>query len=101
MSYFLKSYKNAHELLVAVCDKDILGRTFDHNGLKLNISDKFYGNDEYSEDEVLQELKRCTSANVFGRNICTLLIENGMIHPNTILWLKDGDKEIGHAILIK
>ena len=67
----------------------------------MSISSRFYGDLEYSTDEVEIEIKSATSINAIGIDICNLLIELGYCHPDTILWMDFEDKKIGHVIVVK
>jgi hypothetical protein len=101
MSYFLKIYQNQNEKLIAITDSNLIGAKFKHNGVNMSISSRFYGDLEYSTDEVEIEIKSATSINAIGIDICNLLIESGYCHPDTILWMDFEDKKIGHVIVVK
>lgn len=92
---------SAKDRLIAICDAEIKGKTFKHKGVNLTVKEQFYGNDIYEKDEVLKEIKNCTSLNAFGENICNLLIENELVHPATVLWIKNGEQKIGHVLIVK
>ena len=100
MGYFLKIYKDGSERLVAVCDRNIIGKSFEYNGVTIGVSDKFYGKMDYTEEEVIQEILRSSSINAMGKDICNLLIKMNLVHPATVIWFDaDGDK-IGHVIVV-
>ncbi len=101
MEFYLKIYNTSDEYLVAICDKHILGETIIHNGVKIKVSTQFYGNIDYTSEEVLAEINKSTSVNVFGKNICKLLIKHNLIFPDAVIWMKHKDDEVGHAILIR
>lgn len=91
------------ERLVAACDKDIVELELDSHGVKIKVNPIFYGKELVSENELLDEIKRCTSANVIGTQVIQLLIKKRIIHEDAVLWLTHPEKKdkIGHAILIR
>ncbi len=101
--FFMKIIKQRSERLVAACDKDIAELELDSQGVKIKVNQTFYGKELVSEKELLDEIKRCTSANVIGTQIIRLLIEKRIIHEDAVLWLAHPEKKdkIGHAILIR
>jgi hypothetical protein len=97
----MKIHHHDDERLVAVCDADILGKKLSHNGVDLHVNDRFYGGLECDLDEVFRELNNCTSFNVFGKNICEILIEEGYVNPLTVLWIEDDGDKVGHSIMVR
>lgn len=101
MTYLAKVHYFDNEKLIAICDENIIGKTFVHNGVELHIQPRFYGDLVYTEEEILIELKNATSINVIGESICKLLIEHEFVHPDTIMWINNGDTKVGHVIVVK
>ncbi|OLS32592.1 MAG: hypothetical protein HeimAB125_07250 [Candidatus Heimdallarchaeota archaeon AB_125] len=101
--FFMKVIELNNERLVAACDKEVMEMELDSHGVKIKVSPKFYGEELVTQQELLDAVKYCTSANVIGINIIKLLVKYRMIHEDAILWLKNPNKKsekIGHAILI-
>ncbi|WP_323172900.1 DUF424 domain-containing protein [Natrialba sp. PRR66] len=72
-------------LLVAVCDSDILGETFEAEDLSLTVTDEFYGGDEVDESVVIDSLARADVANIVGTRAVSLAIEEGFIDEANVL----------------
>ncbi|WP_290597627.1 MULTISPECIES: DUF424 domain-containing protein [unclassified Archaeoglobus] len=85
MTFRMKVYRVKGEVLVAVCDSDIVGRTFREGELKIEVKESFYGKEEYSEDEVKRELRRATIANITGKKAVELAIKIGIIDKDRVL----------------
>ncbi len=98
--FYLKIHNIDGQKLIAICDKEILGKTIPHNGVKLKIREAFYGKVEYEADEVLRELESFSQLNVFGERIAKLMIENKIVHPDVFLWIEFNGKKIGHAMIM-
>jgi len=84
-------------LLVAVCDADVLGETFDDGQVSLTVTEEFYGGEAASEDAVIASLKRARTANLVGDHAVETAVEAGVIDPETVLDV-DGTR---HAQLVR
>ena len=61
------------ELLLAVCDFDLLGKEFEEGNVFLSIKKNFYFEEkEYSNDEIINLLKQCKHATIAGKNAVNL-----------------------------
>ncbi len=87
MKFRMKVYRVQGELLVAVCDSEIVGRTFrdEERGLKLEIKESFYGKEEVDADNVREMLKKATIANISGERAVRLAVEEGIVDENRVL----------------
>ncbi len=81
----LKIYRVKGEVLVAVCDSELVGRTFRDGELKIEVKESFYGNREVGEEEVRKALRIATIANITGRRAVELAIEMGIIDKDNVL----------------
>jgi hypothetical protein len=81
----LKIYRVRGEVLVAVCDSELVGRTFRDGELKIEVKESFYGNREVGEEEVRKALRIATIANITGRRAVELAIEMGIIDKDNVL----------------
>jgi hypothetical protein len=101
LKFYLKIYKTSSERSVAVCDTEIKGVMLKHRGVNIRVKEEYYGDDIYHPDEVLMEVRRSTSVNAFGKNICDLLVKHNLVHPQAILWFDHQDEKTGHVIIVK
>lgn len=84
-------------LLVAVCDSDLLGETFEDGDVSLTVTEEFYGGEEVGESAVVESLGRASVANIVGTEAVDLAVEHGFIDEANVL-------EIGgtrHAQLLR
>ncbi|MFC7044167.1 DUF424 domain-containing protein [Halobacteriaceae archaeon GCM10025711] len=72
-------------LLVAVCDRDVLGETFENGEISLTVTEEFYGGDEVDEDAVVDSLTRATIANLVGSRAVELAVEQGFVDEANVL----------------
>jgi len=83
----LKERDTGEGLLVAVCDTDVLGETFETDGLTLTVTEEFYAGDEADEDEVVNSLNRADVANIVGADAVALAVEAGFVDEANVLEL--------------
>jgi hypothetical protein len=82
---YLKIYKNGGNVLVAACDKEVLGKTLKQGKTVVEISRAFYEG-EYVSEEILQEaLQVATTANLFGEKTIKCAIKCGFIDQDSVI----------------
>ncbi len=81
----MKKHKTDDGVVVAACDRDILGKTFEENNLVLNIDEKFFGGEVCELEEIETELKTACTSHIAGNNIISRLIERKVLDKNSIL----------------
>jgi hypothetical protein len=95
---FLLTERDTDEgLLVAVCDADILGDTFENGSVSLTVNEEFYGGDRADETAVIASLRAAEVANVVGEHAVSVAIEAGVVDDGAVL-------EVGatrHAQLVR
>ncbi|WP_456475305.1 DUF424 domain-containing protein [Candidatus Pyrohabitans sp.] len=85
MRYCVKIYRVQNEVLVAVCDEDILGRVFEEGELILDIKKEFYGDEVFTEEQVVVFLNEATIANIAGEGVVAIAIREGIIDRENVL----------------
>ncbi len=83
--------------LVAVCDQDILGESFEEGPVSITVTEEFYGGQEADETAVVEALSRARVANIVGERSVEVAIEHGFVDETRVL-------EIGttrHAQLLR
>ncbi|MDM7935434.1 MAG: DUF424 family protein [Methanothrix sp.] len=84
---YLRTYREGGEVLVAVCDCDILGRRFVDGVLHIDVKADFFGEDPASEEEVEAALSRATIANLVGSRTVEHAIRLGYIERENVLFI--------------
>ena len=83
--FSLRVHRHPDEVILAVCDESILGETFRGDGLKIEVSEGFYGGDIVSEEEVRNAFRNFTMLNIVGNEIVEFAIAEGIIHPDNVI----------------
>lgn len=95
----LTQHETEQGLLVAVCDTDIVGDTFESERATLTVDEAFYADNAQTADEdaVIEALSRADIANIVGTRAVTVAIEHEIIDEASVLDF-DGTR---HAQLLR
>ncbi|MBS7656070.1 DUF424 family protein [Candidatus Bathyarchaeota archaeon] len=73
--------------IVALCDPELLGKTFREGRLKLEVKEAFYRGALVSIDEALKELYEADIGNLVGRKIINAAVKSGLINSAAIIYI--------------
>lgn len=96
MTMYLKSYSVNKEILVAVCDSELIGRTFREGELHLSVNEDFFKGSPADEHEVKKALEDATIANLVGEQSVACGIDSGIVDEHCVITI-DG---IPHAQMV-
>lgn len=94
--FWCKVYTTRYDLVVAICDEDIIDTEIDKE-LKIKVSKNFYGGKLIDEKFALLLMKKATIGNLMGKNIVKLAEKNGYVLRKNIIMIK----EVPHAQYVK
>jgi hypothetical protein len=83
-----KIHNNQGHTILAVCDKEHLGKKFEDEKLEFNASEKFFGNEEINEEELINMANEVTSINLFGDKCVEILQREGLISESSVIFIK-------------
>lgn len=84
MEVYVKIRRWGQHTLLAVCDQDILGKTFRKNGVVFEVKEEFYNGYKTNIEEALDLISQSTIVNLCGKNIVKKAIERGYVHPEAV-----------------
>lgn len=84
-----KLFEQGSDTLLAISDAAIVGKTFANSEIEITVSKEFYYEKSCDEGEVLGLLNRATIVNAIGKEIITLLLNNGFVDNEKILLIGD------------
>jgi len=97
----LEAYVNVRkwgrQVLLAVCDAEILGKTFQEKDLSFEVKEEFYKGVKTSVDEALSLVRQSTIVNLVGANVVQKAIEKGYVHPEAVITICG----VQHAQIVK
>lgn len=85
MDVYLKIYRTGGEVLVAACDKEVLGRVFSEGNLRLEVNEGFYGGELRDVKELSGVLREATIANLAGSNVVDYAVSCGFVSKENVL----------------
>lgn len=94
---YMKTHESDANVLVAVCDKNIVGKTFREGELVLKLDEWFYKGDDATDDEIKNALCCATVANITGEKSIACAVDCGVIDPDTIIYIEG----IPHAQMVQ
>ena len=94
---YIKEYNYGSGLLVAICDTELIGKSFEEGGLSLTISEVFYKGEVATESDVVRSLKHATIANLVGKRTIQCALGSHFIEEVNIIFV-DG---VPHAQMVK
>jgi hypothetical protein len=83
--FYLKVHEVSGEVLVAVCDQEIMGKKFSQGRLQLEVNEKFYKGGLAGEEEVFSALDKASIANIVGNNIVERMLEKSLVHRDNVI----------------
>ena len=92
----LRVIRTQGEVLVVVCDPELIGKKFEQGELRLEIKESFYQGTEASVKECIATLREATIANLVG-SIVGHATKAGIIESANVLRIKN----VPHAQLVR
>ncbi|HVP92703.1 MAG TPA: DUF424 family protein [Acidobacteriota bacterium] len=93
----MKLRKIGGNVLLAVCDAEILGKTLKEGKIVFCITEEFYKGAKVTIEEAVTMIANSTIVNLVGRNIVRKAIESGYVHPEAVLNIEG----VPHAQIVK
>jgi hypothetical protein len=96
---YVKVVKVKNEVILAICDEEILGKTFEdkEKGLKIEVKEAFYKGLKMELEDSISLFEKASIVNLVGEKIVEKAVRKGFIKPSGIIWIAG----IPHAQLIK
>lgn len=82
---YLKSHRSGKEVLIAVCDCDLMGKKFVEGHLHVEILPDFFGEEKATAQDVEQALAASTMANLVGDIAVGHAIRLGYVDRENVL----------------
>lgn len=80
-----KIHTSGNDVLVAACDKEILGKTFFEGDIQLEVKESFYSRGVAPMDELSSVLSGATIANLVGNRVVESAVSAGLIDAGGVL----------------
>lgn len=97
MEAYVKLKKIGRNVLLAICDCEMLGRTLREGKIVFHVKDEFYNGGKVSVDEAVGMIDNSTIVNLVGKNCVEKAIAKGYVHPDAVLQIEG----VPHAQIVK
>jgi len=74
--------------IIAICDKNLVGRKFEENEVQLDLSSDFYKGDLTSEEELENQIKNAYILNIVGNESIGFCLRKKLISKENIIYIK-------------
>jgi hypothetical protein len=93
----MKLKKIGRNVLLSICDAEILGKTLQDGKIVFHVKEDFYKGAKVNIDEAMCMIENSTIVNMIGKNVVSKAIEKGYVHPEAVLDIKG----IPHAQIVR
>lgn len=84
---YVKKHLHGGNAVLTVCDEDILGKIFENENMKLEVSESFFGGKSVDDKEVELLLKEFGNINIIGKKIVKLALNLGIVNKADIKYV--------------
>jgi len=85
----IKTYRD----VVAICDSDLIGKTFEQGNAQLEVKESFFKGKEVSKEELIKILNDLSQEdatfNIVGEESVSIALEEGVISEESIKRIQD------------
>ena len=97
LEVYMNLRKIGNNVLLAICDTEILGKTLREGKIIFDVKEDFYKGARVAVEEAVDMIANSTIVNMIGRNIVKKAIEKGYVHPEAVLNIEG----VPHAQIVK
>jgi hypothetical protein len=90
---YSKIHTHEKDRILAACDEDILGKTFRGDGVKITVSEHFYGGEVIPVETFIERTKSVTIINLVGNEVIDAAIKAGIVSEKHVMVIG----EVRHA----
>ncbi len=91
---YYKKYESKYGLMVAVADKELIGKKFKFRDTEFFVNPRFYQGEQADQNTIIQLLKSAISVNLVGPKAVACGKEAGVIQEENVLMI---NKKVPHA----
>jgi len=97
LEVYMNLRKISNNMLLAICDAEILGKTLREGRIVFHVKAEFYKGAKVNIEEAVAMIENSTIVNMIGKNVVKKAIEKGYVHPEAVLSIEG----IPHAQIVK
>jgi uncharacterized protein len=97
LEVYVNLKKVGRNVLLAVCDCELLGRTLREGKIVFHIKNEFYNGRKATVEEAMGMINNSTIVNLVGKCCVEKAIAHGFVHPEAVLKIEG----VPHAQIVK
>jgi hypothetical protein len=97
LDVYVNLKKVNRNVLLAMCDCEVLGRTLREGKIVFHVKDEFYNGGKVSLEEAMGMIENSTIVNMVGKKCVEKAIKKGYVHPEAVLNIEG----VPHAQIVK
>ncbi len=97
MEVYVKLKHVGANVVLAICDVELLGKTLREGKIVFKIKDEFYNGGKASVDEAVSMINNSTIVNLVGKCCVEKAIAKGYVHPDAVIHIEG----VPHAQIMK
>ena len=82
---FVRIHTHGNERILAACDEDIIGMTFEGGGARIKVSESFYRGESIPAEAFIERMKSVTIMNLVGEEVIAIAIAEGKVSPDNVM----------------
>ncbi|SFM61457.1 DUF424 domain-containing protein [Methanolobus profundi] len=94
---YLKIHRSGDNTIVALCDRELLGRTLKEGNISVTVSEDFYKGDIVSEEKAIEVISKATNINIFGEKAVSCAVKCGAVDKSNVMIIN----EVAHAQIFR
>jgi hypothetical protein len=97
MEVYVKLKQMEKNVVLAICDVELLGKTLCEGKIVFKVKDEFYNGGQINIDEAVSMIKNANIVNLVGKCCVEQAIKKGYVHPDAVITIEN----VPHAQIMK
>ncbi len=97
MDVYVNLKQIGKNVMLAICDREILGKTLREGKIVFHVKEEFYNGGVTSVEEAVEMIENSTIVNMVGKCCVEKAIQKGYVHPEAVLNIEG----VPHAQIVK
>ena len=97
MEVYVNLKKVGRNVMLAICDSEVLGKTLREGKIVFHVKEEFYNGGRVNVEEAVDMIRNSTIVNIVGKCCVEKAIAKGYVHPEAVLNIGG----VPHAQIVK
>ncbi len=96
MMFSYRLFKQGNDVLLAISDSAIIGKTLRKDDVEIEVSEAFYSGESCDETAAIELIQKATIVNAIGKEVINLMLKKRFIEKDKIMEIEG----VPHAQII-